>query len=329
MHGADLTTFSRRLECLLLETSLVTRLLVFLLISSILWRLADRFSGTLEVVVWDVGQGDAAFIRFPGGKTLLIDAGGGHRDWNVGSRVIVSELARRGALTIDYAVLSHPDQDHGYGFLGVDRELRVGEFWLNGFEPWERPKPLLRKLVRAAAVEDTPIRLISHFDRVEINGVSVRRLPLGKATTAHSTNDRTLALLIEWKGCSFAFTGDMEKKGEKEFFRRVTDRVTVLKVAHHGSKSSSWGSNLVKARPVWAVFSSGAGNSYGHPHPSVVERFRNLATRSLRTDFHGYVRFEVTPSGTIQCTNGRGGCGRLDCLGGGSLDPHLPFFQRQ
>ncbi len=287
------------------------RWILLVLALSCAWRGYRRFHPTtLEVIFWDVGQGDSALVRFPGGNTWLIDAGGGFQDWDVGRRILYGELARLGVLSIDAAILSHPDQDHGYGFQGLWRGITAREFWVNGREDLARPKPLLRRLFRAAAVEEIAVRLIEEEERSTVSGAQVRAIPLG--APEEPSNNRALALWIEWKGCSFAFTGDMERKPEGELFRRIPS-VTVLKVAHHGSKTSSFPESLMRAHPEWAVLSSGAGNHYGHPHPRIMERLRNLGAIALRTDFHGFVRFTVSSEGTIQCESGRGLCGLRRC----------------
>jgi len=270
-------------------------------------RLEGRFGPRLEVILWDVGQGDAALVRFPGGKTMLIDAGGGLGDWDLGGRVLVPELARLGALSLDIALLSHPDQDHGYGFLGLWGAIPAGELWVNGREKVFPAKPLLRKLFRSAAAQSIAVRFHNEESEHWIGGVRVRLFPLGNSGAA--SNNRTLAVWLEWKGVSFAFTGDMESAAEREFYSKLPGPVTVLKVAHHGSRTSSFPTALSQAHPQWAVISSGAGNTYGHPHEIVLERLRNLGEEVLRTDFHGFARFVVDENGHVRCETGKGNCG--------------------
>ena len=283
------------------------RLLLVILVVSLGFRMCRRYGSDLEVYIWDVGQGDAALIRFPGGKTMLIDAGGGFGEWDLGSRVLLPELARLGVLSLDIALLSHPDQDHGYGFLGLWRELRAGELWVNGREDLRHPKPLLRKLLRSASAENVGVEFFNEVSERDIGGARVRLFPLGTAGAA--SNNRTLAVLLEWKGVSFAFTGDMESDAESAFFDRIDGPVTVLKVAHHGSRTSSFPAALARARPTWSVISSGAGNHYGHPHVSVLERLQNFDGGMLRTDFHGFAHFVVHEDGRLTCETGKGGCG--------------------
>src|SRR5437660_1437808 len=96
-------------------------------------RFHDRFvDSTLRVTFFDVGQGDAILAELPRGKTLLVDAGGGFGDYDMGKAELLLELARRGILSLDAVLLTHPDQDHGYGFLGVLQNFAVGALWLNG-----------------------------------------------------------------------------------------------------------------------------------------------------------------------------------------------------
>ncbi len=276
------------------------------------FRLHSRFlDRTLRVTFFDVGQGDSILVQLPGGGTLLVDAGGGMGPWDMGKRELVPELARMGILSLDAILLTHPDQDHGYGFLGVLQGLAVGELWLNeGFILEKKKKPLLSALIALARVAGARVRGFAGTERRDWNGVHVTLVPL---SPDRSTNNRALVAALEYGGCRVLLTGDIEEAAERAWKELPGSGPTLLKVAHHGSKTSSTPAFLAKADPKWAVISVGLGNHYGHPSPGVGARLRARRTEVLRTDFHGYVRFAFSEDGRVECASSHGSCGVSRC----------------
>lgn len=267
----------------------------------------------LRITFFDVGQGDSALVRFPGGKTLLVDAGGGFKDWDWGSRELFPELARMGILRLDIAFLTHPDQDHAYGFTGIFKELSVGEFWFNSsFQKDASPKPVFTQLERLANERHIRLRGFDRMMELREGKAILRVLPL----MGEKTNDRSLVLFLEFGTCRVLFTGDIEAAAEEELAREKLPPVTLLKVAHHGSKTSSTESFLRSESPRWAVISVGARNSYGHPDPGVLARLRRHHAQVFRTDFHGYVEYVFSPRGEARCESALGECGVSRCEGG-------------
>lgn len=268
-------------------------------------RYHSRFGHSgLLLTFFDVGQGDSALVQFPGGRTLLIDAGGGNRFWNRGEKQLFLALARRAILKIDTALVSHPDQDHALGFLGLMRHVEFGEIW--GRRGWE--KPLWRAVRGDAENRKIPVVEISSERRWESAGVSARVLP----GTGKTVNDAGLILELEYAGCRVLFTGDISRRveeGNHGWFRDVD----ILKVAHHGSGSSSTEKFLERVRPEWAVISAGERNRYGHPHPRTLRRLLRSGSQTLRTDFHHEIEFEIFADGEIQCRSELGPCGRIQC----------------
>jgi competence protein ComEC len=291
------------------------------LLVALLLRIQDRSVNALRVTFLDVGQGDSAVVRFPQGTVWLIDAGGGWKQWDRG-REIHQELTRWGIRRIDTAWLSHPDMDHGLGFRGLLQSLPISELRYNAvFTPLEQP--LLATLVESANQHGTRV-IAQHagFDAT-VEGVQTRSFaspPSGK------TNDSPLLVRLSYAGCRFLFAGDAESKTERRLAKSSWLPVDVLKVNHHGSRTSSSTEFVGAAAAQWALASVGARNHYGHPAPVVARRFSVAGARWLRTDVHGYVEFTVHSSGEIRCQSAAGPCGSSVCQSG-SRD--LGFTQLQ
>jgi competence protein ComEC len=140
-------------------------------------------------------------------------------------------------------------------------------------------------------------------------GTRISILPM----EGEGTNDRSLILLLEYGNCRALFAADMEKEAEASLSRRSIGHVDLLKVAHHGSRTSSTEKLLRSLTPRWAVISVGARNLYGHPHPTVLRRLLRHGVQVFRTDFHGYVRFRLEPQGSVHCETALGSCGVSSC----------------
>lgn len=275
-------------------------------------RVYDRFwNPNLIITFFDVGQGDSALVQFPFGETLLVDGGGGWKNWEVGTQVLFPELSRLGILTLDHLVLSHPDNDHGLGLLGIIKLLKVNKLWLHS----ALSKPPKKKLLKEIEEKLEEKNISEHFLKVpthfSISGVQVSLIPL--APTRHIRNNQALIMKLKFGKCQILFTGDIEEEGEHELAKEYPEKINLLKVPHHGSLTSSHVEFLKAIDPDWAVVSVGANNNYGHPKPQVLHRYRNLGIQVFRTDFHGAVRFTLTPEGRVKCETTLGNCGHSLC----------------
>ncbi len=260
---------------------------------------SNAASPTLSVL--DVGQGDALLLR-DGRRALLID-GGGWRRGDLAGRVLVPALARLGVRRLDAVLITHPDQDHCAGAAQLADYLPVEQVWLAS------------GVSRAVCIQDlvqrrgVPVRLVRAG---ESRSLGFWRLlfqhpaedGLAGRDAAGTTNDRSIVVRAEAFSRCLLLTGDLEAAGERELrerWRRAGEATTcdVLKVPHHGSRTSTTPGLLHDLRPRWALLSVGAGNRYGHPHASVVRRLHGYGVRLLRTDLHGAITLRVGPRGTL------------------------------
>ncbi len=257
-------------------------------------RVAERPTERLRATFLDVGQGDSALVDMPNGQLMLIDAGGNPNGGpDPGRAVLVPLLAARRRKHIDVAVITHPHPDH-YGGLRalVDAAVPVAEVWDTGQGDTEEPEGELSKILRVLSSRGTRLRRPNEICR-EPQSFGAARVtvlwPCPRFDAGHDPNDNSLVLRIEHGAHTLLFTGDIEGHAEQRLVAtRAADlNADVLKVPHHGSRTSSSQALLDAVSPRFAVVSSGAFNRYGHPHPDVAERLHRAAQRVIRLDRAG------------------------------------------
>ncbi|MGH2453538.1 MAG: DNA internalization-related competence protein ComEC/Rec2 [bacterium] len=257
----------------------------------------------LTVAVLDVGQGDAIFVRGPTGRTMLLDGGGevevggrspqGGRGRNdIGLRRVVPALRRMGVRRVDVVMLSHAHEDHVGGLPAVLENFRV-DLVIDPGVPHPSPSYLqFLDLVRRRRI---PYALGRQGQRIDLGGGAAVDIlwPPGEGegpVTDNPVHDRGLVARLTYGRVSVLLTGDVEAEVEAALLRSgLPLQSTVLKVGHHGSRTSTTPEFLDAVRPAFAVISLAAENLFGHPHPQTL---RTLAARGVpiyRTDHVGAV----------------------------------------
>ncbi|MBI3995276.1 MAG: DNA internalization-related competence protein ComEC/Rec2 [Nitrospirae bacterium] len=254
--------------------------------------------GRLRVTFLDVGQGDAAWIEMPDGKTILIDGGSAHGNFDLGRLVVAPYLWDRGHWRIDTLVASHPQRDHMGGLIYIARKFRIGEVWTNGLEKNADFYDRFREMILEKGIPEKRITgdgLPKPFGPARITtlhpavGTDLKSVP-----SRLSDNDQSLVIRIEYGREALLFTGDIERPAQRKLLRwggRL--KATVLKVPHHGSRSSIDPDFLSQTAPAAAVISVGANNPYRHPSPETLAAYDSLGARLYRTDRDGAVRYET------------------------------------
>ncbi|HEY0972173.1 MAG TPA: DNA internalization-related competence protein ComEC/Rec2 [Gemmatimonadales bacterium] len=253
------------------------------------WRpLLPARAGSLELHVLDVGQGDAVALRTPRGRWVLFDAGPSSRGYDAGARVVAPYVRRRGGATA-LLVLSHAHADHVGGAPSVLRVLRPAEYWDPGYVEGNE---LYRRSLAVAESLDVRWRRVRPGDSIVVDGVSLRVLAPDSSWTSTLTDPNSASTMVEarYGAVRFLLTGDAEHDEEAWLLARgALGPVDVLKVAHHGSATSTTPPFVSATRPRLALVSVGAANRYGHPSPEVMGRLVAAGTQVLRTDQLGTV----------------------------------------
>jgi competence protein ComEC len=268
-------------------------ILVLALIDFSYWGLRGYATNELKATFLDVGQGDCTLVEFPHGKRMLIDGGGLYGDFDVGENVVAPFLWKRRILKVDYLVLSHPQPDHYKGLLFIAQHFGPCEFWHNGMTSAassyeELIKVINDKGITMVKVEDGYVRSMGGA-WVEILHPDEGWMPGGERKRGW-TNNNSLVLRIAFGENRLLFTGDIEKEAESRLLRDDKQLgAQVLKVPHHGSKSSSTYYFVDEVSPQYAIFSLGYKNIYHFPSMRIVRRYEELSSQILRTDLDGAV----------------------------------------
>lgn len=247
---------------------------------------ARRADGRLHLTVIDVGQGDSLLLGSPSGRTLLVDAGG---SWDprsdAGERRVAPELWRRGVRRLDALVVTHAQPDHAGGAPFLLHAFRVAEVWEGpaalGDRSWRQ---LDAELASGRAARLT----VAEGMRRDWDGVSleVRGPARPGRPPARVRNEDSIVLDVGFGDVHLLLAGDVLGAAEDAL---EVPRALVVKVPHHGSRSSSRPAFVARASPRLALISAGARNPFGHPHAEVVERYRRAGALVLRTDRDGTV----------------------------------------
>lgn len=271
--------------------------------------------GMMEVTAIDVGQGDSLLVVSPEGRTMLVDAGGPvggpseaaavANGFDVGEEVVAPYLWSRRIRRLDVVALSHAHSDHMGGMPAILRDFRPRELWV-GIDPdSEAYRALLTEAKELGVV-------VRHFHAGESLGwggieISVLAPESSYRNEGAPVNDDSLVMRMQFGKASVLLEGDAEAPSERAM---VSDGrmqpVTLLKVGHHGSNSSTTTQFFAEAAPKDAVISVGIGNTFGHPKFEVIDRIAAAHTRLYRTDEFGLTTFVLQRDGGIQEVVGAG-----------------------
>lgn len=260
------------------------------------------FAGTpgsgFELTLLDVGEGEALYLRLPDQKTVLVDTGG-LRFYDVASGVVVPFLLGRGVRSIDTVILTHSHFDHSGGLRSVADSLSVGEVWWNGYSPRKNSQKTPSRIEKLAEdLTGIHFRVVKRGDYLEGKDYRIEVLHPdedfsgeSKSRRYQSSNNNSLVLKLTLGDSSFLLTGDIERVAEEYLIKNEGAglKSDLLKVPHHGGKSSATRDFLASVAPEVALISAGKNNRFRHPHVETLKRLETVGTRIYRTDRDGAV----------------------------------------
>jgi competence protein ComEC len=259
----------------------------------------DVRRGQLEVTSIDVGQGDAFFVAFPEGKLITVDAGGfprfGERRTparDTGEDVVSPYLWRRSVRRLDAVAVSHAHADHNGGVPALIENFRPRELWTGPAPDCAESRTVRERAARFGVT----IRELRAGDAFDYGGASIGVLAptADYRPGAEPVNADSLVLRVAYGRHAFLLTGDLERATEADLVAAgVPLRATVLKLGHHGSRTSSTAAFLDAVHPAFAIVTAGEGNMYRYPHAEVIQRLEERRIQPLRTDRHGCISFRT------------------------------------
>lgn len=293
--------------------------------------------GTSTVSFLDVGQGDSSIIRTPNNRVILVDGGGtmnfmkAGEEWRIrqdpyeiGEDLVVPLLKKRGINQIDYLIMTHSDMDHIGGLKAVLEAIPVKRILFNGTF---RSNAFTEELFAIAVERNVPLypvwagRELEVDQHTKLNFLYPSEVveELDSIPLVEDQNRYSVVFTMTMYDSTFLFTGDMDAAAEREVLARLVelragdeveeeddesgggeiDTIDVLKVAHHGSKTSTTESWLGLWQPKVGIISVGERNMYRHPSPLVIDRLARHEVLILRTDMHGEVQMRVGEEGVI------------------------------
>lgn len=287
-----LVVWNNRLPKLLFWQGMLCALFVF----------GIRLSGGLQVTMVDVGQGDCIYLSEDNNIHLLID-GGSSDQKDVAKYQILPFLKYEGVSYLDAVIITHPDDDHINGIYDLLEEmdntgrLTIGALYLPDVGERGR-KETYHELERLAGQAGVPVRYLGYGDRLQCGKVMLTCLHPEKGWDTEETNAYSTVMHLSYGDFTALFTGDLEDAGERrveEIIRQeeALQDITLLKVAHHGSKNSTSTRFLQETAPKIALISSGRDNRYGHPHVELLERLAKQECVVYRTQRSGAVTVRV------------------------------------
>lgn len=279
--------------------------------------LAPNQRPSLRLTVLDVGQGLAVVVELPE-NILVYDSGPAYSEqFNAGSGVIVPFLHHRGHSSIDKLLISHEDGDHAGGFYGLIKNIQteqalLGSGFLNLYQESKESSQISLETDLKSEIRECENSQhwswtywnaqLQIYEPIDFYVLAPNR----QETTFLSPNNASCVLLISWQDQRILLTGDIEKKTEQALIdRHQLEPVTLLIAPHHGSKTSSSQAFVDAVKPSHVVFSAGFRHHFGHPHPDVVSRYRQLDSQIWNTALHGAITYTWQLNGDLKIEHSR------------------------
>ena len=257
----------------------------------------------LKIYFVDVGQGDSTFIVTPKNETILIDGGGSlGTDFDVGESTLLPYILDRGYKKIDLMFVSHFDQDHIGGLFKILEELKVEKVCIS---KQEEDSENYQKFLNIVKEKNIQVLVVKIGDKIVLDKNLYFDIlwPKDKQIEENKLNNNAIVMKLNYNNFSMMFTGDIEKKAEEEIIETYKNskilESDILKVAHHGSKTSTTDEFLSRVKPKIALIGVGKDNMFNHPSNTTIEKLENMGIKIYRTDLNGEISIFVDNNGKV------------------------------
>ena len=257
----------------------------------------------LKIYFVDVGQGDSTFIVTPKNETILIDGGGSlGTDFDVGESTLLPYILDRGYKKIDLMFVSHFDQDHIGGLFKILEELKVEKVCIS---KQEEDSENYQKFLNIVKEKNIQVLVVKKGDKIVLdNNLYFDILwPNDKQIEENKLNNNAIVMKLNYNNFSTLFTGDIEKPAEEKILEIYKNskilESDILKVAHHGSKTSTTDEFLNKVKPKIALIGVGKDNMFGHPSNTTIEKLEKMDIKIYRTDLNAEISICVNDKGQV------------------------------
>ena len=274
------------------KRKIIIRVFIIILISSIIIK---KIPGDLKIYFVDVGQGDCCLIETPKHQKILID-GGGQKNFDIGKNTLLPYLFNRKILEIDYCIISHFDQDHCGGILYILEQTKVKNVIIGKQYEDSTNYNKFKEIVKK---QNLNVKIVEAGMRINIEKDSQKMI------SDNAINNNSLVCKLNYNKFSMLFTGDIEEIAEKEIVSKYENNTsilksTILKTAHHGSKTSSIEKILDVVKPQYAFIGVGENNTFGHPSNITIENLEKRKIKIYRTDKMGEICIKITKKAIIK-----------------------------
>lgn len=263
--------------------------------------------GKMIIYFIDVGQGDSTLIRTAKNKTILIDGGGSENSsFDVGEKTLLPYLLDRKITVLDYVVISHFDTDHCGGILYLMEHIKVKNIIIS---KQGKESSNYNKFKNIVLDKGISVIFVKKGDKIKIDNETYMDIlfPGNNFISDNILNNNSIVTKICYNNFSILFTGDVEGIAENEICREynTTDKLkaNILKVAHHGSKTSSTAEFIKMVKPQIALIGVGEKNKFGHPNDGVIQRLKNMNTKIYRTDKMGEIEIQINNMGEVKISS--------------------------
>ena len=241
------------------------------------------FDFNTRVIFINVGQGDSILLEFPHNKNILIDSGGNYSNSDISRNIISPFLKSEGIYKLDYYIGTHGDYDHMGEAINLVNNFNVEKVIFNCGPYNDLEKELIKVLDK---------KKIKYYSCIKELNIDKNKLYFLQTKEYDNENDNSNVIYTELNGYKFMFMGDAGATTEKEIINKYNlSNIDVLKVGHHGSKTSSGKEFINEINPKYSVISVGKNNRYGHPNKEVLNTLEN--SKIYRTDEDGSIMFKI------------------------------------